>query len=186
MRDTFKLLLIGDSDSQLLACEALCQFPAQLNVAVTINAIPRDGTPESILQRAAALGELWRLDFGRLLTEPRLRDFDAIGVFLTGSKISDFRLALGLLPIRERPLLFCGFNGVVLQKFMEGISWRLGYDLIGLSGQRDRDALESMLAGTPFANQRTVLTGMRSQLQAPEDVCPHEQRQRRLVLPSRS
>ena len=182
MRDTFKLLLIGDSDSQLLACEALCQFPAQLNVAVTINAIPRDGTPESILQRAAALGELWRLDFGRLLTEPRLRDFDAIGVFLTGSKISDFRLALGLLPIRERPLLFCGFNGVVLQKFMEGISWRLGYDLIGLSGQRDRDALESMLAGTPFANQRTVLTGMRRQLQAPEDVCPHEQRQRRLVF----
>ena len=83
MRDTFKLLLIGDSDSQLLACEALCQFPAQLNVAVTINAIPRDGTPESILERAAVLGELWRLDFGRLLTEPRLRDFDAIGVFLT-------------------------------------------------------------------------------------------------------
>ena len=45
MTGPFKLLLIGDSDSQLLACEALCRFPSELNVQVTINAIPRDGTP---------------------------------------------------------------------------------------------------------------------------------------------
>ena len=134
MNGPFKLLLIGDSDSQLLACEALCRFPSELNIQVTINAIPREGTPDSILQRAAALGDLWRLDMGQLLTHPALRHFDAIGVYLTGSKISDFRLALGLLPSRERPLLFCGFNGVVLEKFMEGMSWRLGYDLVCLSG----------------------------------------------------
>ena len=125
MKRPFRLLLIGDSDSQLLACEALCRFPSALNVQVTINAIPREGTPALILERAAALGDLWRLELGQLLTHPQLRQFDAIGVFLTGSKISDFRLSLGLLPNRERPLLFCGFNGVVLEKFMEGMSWRL-------------------------------------------------------------
>ena len=27
MTQPFRLLLIGDSDSQLLACEALCRFP---------------------------------------------------------------------------------------------------------------------------------------------------------------
>jgi hypothetical protein len=48
MTGPFKLLLIGDSDSQLLACEALCRFPSELNVQVTINAIPRDGTPDAI------------------------------------------------------------------------------------------------------------------------------------------
>ena len=80
--------------------------------------------------------------------------FDAIGVFLTGSKISDVRLALGLLPAGERPLLFCGFNGVVLEKFIEGMSWRLGYDLICLNGPRDRDAmLERMVSTTPFRRQ---------------------------------
>ena len=61
----------------------------------------------------------------------------------------------------ERPLLFCGFNGVVLDHFIEGVSWRLGYDLICLSGPRDRDALEQLVSGTPFAQQRTVLTGLR-------------------------
>ena len=42
---------------------------------------------------------------------------------------------------------------------IEGVSWRLGYDLICLSGPRDQDALEQLVAGTPFAKQRTVLTG---------------------------
>ena len=182
MSDLFKLLLIGDSDSQLLACEALCRFPSDLNVQVTINAIPREGTPDSILQRAAALGDLWRLDMGQLLTHPELRHFDAIGVYLTGSKISDFRLALGLLPSRERPLLFCGFNGVVLEKFMEGMSWRLGYDLVCLSGPRDREALDRMLEGSPFAGQRTVLTGLHRQEISDDQLLDQEQRRKQLVF----
>ena len=45
------LLLIADSDSQLLACEALCTAPTTLNVHWTINVIPRDGTPQALLQR---------------------------------------------------------------------------------------------------------------------------------------
>ena len=51
MSRPFRLLLIGDSDSQLLACESLCRFPAELAVEVTINAIPRNGTPAAILKR---------------------------------------------------------------------------------------------------------------------------------------
>jgi len=182
MTRAFKLLLIGDSDSQLLACEALCRFPEGLNVAVTINAIPRDGTPEAILQRAAALGELWRLDMGRLLTHPKLLQFDAIGVYLTGSKISDFRQALGLMATNQRPLLFCGFNGVVLEKFIEGMSWRLGYDLIALNGPRDQDAMGQMLADTPFEGQPTVLTGLHRQNLDLADLQPRQQRKKQLVF----
>jgi hypothetical protein len=182
MRPPFKLLLIGDSDSQLLACETLCRFPSELNVQVTINAIPREGTPELILQRAAALGDLWRLEMGQLLTHPELHQFDAIGVYLTGSKISDFRVALDLLPSRQRPLLFCGFNGVVLEKFMEGMSWRLGYDLICLSGPRDREAMERMLKGSPFAGQRTVLTGLHRQNTSDQALLSQEQRRKQLVF----
>jgi len=181
MTHPFRLLLIGDSDSQLLACEALCRFPEDLAVEVTINAIPRDGTPEPILRRAENLGRLWRLEMGQLLMHPDLMQFDAIGVFLTGSKISDVRLALGLLPAGERPLLFCGFNGVVLEKFMEGMCWRLGYDLICLNGLRDREALERMVSTTPFRRQRTVITGLQrsNALASPPD---RADRSRQLVF----
>ena len=182
MSKPFRLLLIGDSDSQLLACEALCRFPDQLNVAVTINAIPRAGTPEEILKRAQELGTLWRFEMGQLLTHPALLQFDAIGVYLTGSKISDFRQALSLRPKRDRPLLFCGFNGVVLEKFAEGISWRLGYDLIGLSGPRDQDALDQIVAGTPFEQQATVLTGLRRNDSRATPPLPRKQRPKQLVF----
>ncbi len=182
MNSPFRLLLVADSDSQLLACEALCQFPKHLKVDVTINAIPRDGTPKSILQRAQELGTLWLFDMGKLLRHPDLHQFDAIGVYLTGSKISDFRLALSLLSKSVRPLLFCGFNGVVLEKFMEGMSWRLGYDLICLNGPRDQHALQQMLIGSPFAEQPTVLTGLRRNSRNGTTLTPHNKRPRQMVF----
>ena len=182
MNTQFRLLLIGDSDSQLLACEALCQFPDQLNVDITINAVPRIGTPEAILKRVSAVGKLWRFDMGQLLTHPELHLFDAIGVYLTGSKISDFRMALSLLSRSVRPLLFCGFNGVVLEKFVEGMSWRIGYDLICLNGPRDRDALERMLLGSPFSDQPTVMTGLRRNNEPGTMPIPHDRRPLQMVF----
>ena len=178
-RPTLKLLLVADSDSQLLACEALCSAPTALNVHWTINVIPRDGTPQALLERLAQRATLHRQSLAQLLRDRRLQGFDAIGVFLTGSKLNDIRLALQRNP--QRPLLFCGFNGVVLDHFIEGLSWRLGYDLICLSGPRDQDALEQLVAGTPFAQQRTVLTGLRRNAPSP-DLAPLSQRPRRLVF----
>jgi len=182
MNNGFRLLLIGDSDSQLLACEALCQFPESLAVDITINAIPREGTPEDVLQRAKAKGTLWRFEIGQLLTHPELLRFDAIGVYLTGSKISDFRLALSMLSKDVRPLLFCGFNGVVLEKFQEGMSWRLGYDLICLNGPRDQFELDQMLMGSPFVGQTTVLTGLKRNGEAIRPKTIRQSRRKQLVF----
>ena len=176
---TLHVLLIADSDSQLLACEALCSAPTALNVHWTFSVIPRDGTPQALLQRLAERGTLRHQSLARLLRDRRLQRFDAIGVFLTGSKINDIRLALQRS--RQRPLLFCGFNGVVLDHFIEGVSWRMGYDLICLSGPRDRDTLEQLVSGTPFAQQRTVLTGLRRNAPC-TDCTPLAERSRRLVF----
>ena len=178
-RPTLNILFIADSDSQLLACEALCSAPSELSVHWSINVIPRDGTPQALLQRLSQKATLRHQSLAQLLRDRRLQSFDAIGVFLTGSKLNDIRLALQ----REgqRPLLFCGFNGVVLEHFIEGVSWRLGYDLICLSGPRDQEALSQLVAGTPFDQQRTVLTGLRRNAPCP-DLVPVVQRPRRLVF----
>ena len=173
------VLLIADSDSQLLACEALCSAPTELNVQWSISVIPRDGTPRALLQRLAQRASLRHQGLTQLLRDRRLKDFDAIGVFLTGSKINDIRLAIQR--DRNPPLLFCGFNGVVLDHFIEGVSWRLGYDLICLSGPRDQNALAQLVAGTPFEQQRTILTGLRRNATTP-DLIPLHERPRRLVF----
>ena len=180
MTDPLRLLLIADSDSQLLACDALCRFSDDQPVALTINVIPREGTPQALLGRMGQRGTLWHQELAPLLRDPRILEMDAIGVFLTGSKLNDIRLALDRLG--KRPLLFCGFNGVVLEHFVEGISWRLGYDLICLSGPRDQERLSQMLAHTPFRHQRTVLTGLRRNTPGHQPLIARAQRPKRLVF----
>ena len=180
MTAPLRLLLIADSDSQLLACDALCRFSADQPVALTINVIPREGTPKALLDRMGQRGTLWHQELAPLLRDPRILEMDAIGVFLTGSKLNDIRLALDRLG--KRPLLFCGFNGVVLEHFVEGISWRLGYDLICLSGPRDQERLSQLLAHTPFRHQRTVLTGLRRNTPGHQPLIARAQRPKRLVF----
>ena len=180
MTASLRLLLIADSDSQLLACDALCRFSADQPVALTINVIPREGTPQALLDRMGQRGTLWHQELAPLLRDPRILEMDAIGVFLTGSKLNDIRLALDRLG--KRPLLFCGFNGVVLEHFVEGISWRLGYDLICLSGPRDQERLSQLLAHTPFRHQRTVLTGLRRNTPGHQPLIARAQRPKRLVF----
>ena len=180
MTDPLRLLLIADSDSQLLACDALCRFSDDQPLALTINVIPREGTPQALLDRMGQRGTLWHQELAPLLRDPRILQMDAIGVFLTGSKLNDIRLVLDRLG--KRPLLFCGFNGVVLEHFVEGISWRLGYDLICMSGPRDQERLSQLLANTPFRHQRTVLTGLRRNTPGHQPLIARAQRPKRLVF----
>ena len=76
MTQPFRLLLIGDSDSQLLACEALCRFPEHLHVEVTIIPFPEERQP--ILRRAEDWARLAVPD-GPVGEQPALLQFDAIG-----------------------------------------------------------------------------------------------------------
>jgi hypothetical protein len=160
---TLKLLLVADSDSQLLACQALADAVRGLGGAVTVNAIPKPGTPAGVLTALERSGPLWSMSTSRLLADPRLEAFDAIGVYLTGSKLAEFRSTYRLSRQRQRQRLrplFCGFNGVVLERFEEAIAWRLGYDLICLNGPRDQARLDLLLRHTPFHGQRSVITGL--------------------------
>jgi len=182
------LLLIADSDSQLLACQALAQALRECGACVTINAIPREGTPQAVIDALKRGGELWSQTTAQLLRDRRLADFSAIGVYLTGSKLAEFRSSYHRsCEQRQREVLplFCGFNGVVLERFEEAIAWRLGYDLICLNGPRDQARLEQVLRHTPFAAQHTVLTGLSRQggqaPAAPPQVQP-QMRERQLVF----
>lgn len=184
------LLLIADSDSQLLAAQALAEATRGLGAAVTINAIPREGTPPAVLAALERGGPLWRQTLAQLLADPRLDQFSAIGVYLTGSKLAEFRSVYRTnRQQRRRPLrpLFCGFNGVVLERFEEAIAWRLGYDLICLNGPRDQQRLEQLLRHTPFRDQRSVVTGLRRQgpstpAPATGSLAADEERPRQLVF----
>jgi hypothetical protein len=182
---SLRLLLIADSDSQLLACQALARTAGEEDLRISVNAIPRPGTPAAVLAALGEVGPVWGLSVNQLLADHRLDQFDAIGVYLTGSKLAEFRSTYHLTrQQRQRPIrpLFCGFNGVVLERFEEAIAWRLGYDLICLNGPRDQARLEMLLRHTPFRAQRSVLTGLGRNRQR---ACSHSkapERPQRLVF----
>lgn len=182
---TRRLLLVADSDSQLLACQALARCGGEQEVQITVNAIPRAGTPTAILAALRSMGPLWELELRQLLADPRLDQFEAIGVYLTGSKLAEFRSCYHSTRHslqRPRRALFCGFNGVVLERFEEAIAWRLGYDLICLNGPRDQARLRQFLDDTPFGSQRCVLTGLGRNRNPSSRPSPTAARPRRLVF----
>ena len=71
---------------------------------------------------------------------------------------------------------------MVLEKFLEGMSWRLGYDLISLSGPRDREAMERMIQHTPFDQQRSVLVGLRRNGSTERAPLPRSERPKQLLF----
>jgi hypothetical protein len=182
---SLRVLLIADSDSQLLACQALARTAGEQDVEISVNAIPRQGTPAAVLAALGEIGPVWGLTMTQLLADRRVDQFDAIGVYLTGSKLAEFRSCYHLSrQQRQRPLrpLFCGFNGVVLERFEEAIAWRLGYDLICLNGPRDQARLDMLLRHTPFGQQRCVLTGLGRNRQRISHAAAPQERPRRLVF----
>jgi hypothetical protein len=182
---SLRLLLIADSDSQLLACQALARSCEEQNVQISVNAIPRAGTPAAVLAALREIGPVWGLTVPQLLADRRLDQFDAIGVYLTGSKLAEFRSSYHStrqpLGGARRPL-FCGFNGVVLERFEEAIAWRLGYDLICLNGPRDQARMDMLLRHTPFSQQRSVLTGLGRNRNRSSSATMTADRPRRLVF----
>lgn len=91
MNAKLRVLLIGDSDSQLHYCHALTQTRERESLDFTLNIVPREGTPDHLLSQFETISRIWHYRLDRLLRQPSLADFDAIGVFLTGSQIAGFR-----------------------------------------------------------------------------------------------
>lgn len=121
------------------------------------------GPTDGVLERVAGRFEMAERSLGALAAEDDAFAYDAIGVFATGSRVALFRHTAALAAeVRggPRPALFCGFNGLVLGRFEEGVAWRLGFDQICLNGPRDLDALKAFVATSDFAAQPVVTTGI--------------------------
>lgn len=132
-----QVCLVFDSDSQYFACRNLVDWFRKAGWSVKFAVLGEFRPPATAgvanleIIRIDDLDELWKL--------PQTAGVDAIGAYLPGSKLR--RLWHGaeahFLQKGTRPLLFTGYNGVVLQKFQDGISWRGGYDLIALNSIED-------------------------------------------------
>lgn len=165
-----RILFACDLDSQVFGALPLAlAFRARgWTVAFSIHgASELSDTARNTLGDRFDLMDGW---LGELAVSRRVYEFDAVGVYATGSRIARFRHDIALAArVRggPRPALICGFNGLVYEKFEEGLAWRLGYDQICLNGPRDHDAFKDFIAGTPFEAQSATIVGLRRRTDAP-------------------
>lgn len=165
-----RVLLACDLDSQVFGALPLALAFAARGWGVTFAIESVRALPQPLLERLTRDFSIIERSIGALPSEDVLFEHDAVGVFVTGSRLALFRHFLELsarVKMRPRPAIFCGFNGLVFEKFEEGLAWRLGYDVIGLNSPRDRDAFLDFVHDTDFAEQPAVVVGLRRKTDTP-------------------
>ncbi len=142
-------ILFADSDSQVFGAMSHATGFASAGWHVVFATVDPDGLPETALARIAGYDRI-TVALDELPHHPAVREAGALGIFATGSKLAAFRRALEEACAtwgegEARPAIFTGYNGLVYEKFEEGLAWRLGYDFIALNGERDRRAAVAFL-----------------------------------------
>ena len=158
------VLFACDLDSQVFGALPLARAFAKRGWKAVFALDPTRSLPATVAAQLAGEFEVLSRPISSLPCEDDAYAYDAIGVYVTGSRLALFRhtleLAARIKPGR-RPALFCGFNGLVFQKFEEGVAWRLGYDVMCLNGPRDADDFIDFVQGSGYAEQPFAVVGLR-------------------------
>jgi hypothetical protein len=138
LAETRLVCLVFDSDSQYFACRNLVPYFSRAGWRlkfIVLGSFDYAGMAEAGIEilRVASMAELKKL--------PELLACDVIGPYLSGSKLRSIWSVVNgyFAETGTRPLLFCGYNGLIIQGFEDGVSWRTGYDLIALNSPEDRN-----------------------------------------------
>ena len=156
--------LFCDSDSQIFGALPHGEAFQQKGWRVRFVLDNMETMPDEVLQKVNEHFDVVNTTFVQFLQEKFVKDSDVVGVFSYGSRIHNFRNqfeATCQYYGERRPGIFTGFNGLVYEKFEEGLSWRLGYDVISVNGQRDLTLLKEFLRNTEYENQPVVVTGLK-------------------------
>lgn len=145
-----RVFLIFDSDSQYFACKSLVPQFLRSGWVVEFVILGDFKTPDTnelsgvSVTRVETVDDVWAV--------PNLGACDAIGAYLPGSRLRIiWNQACAYYESHgRRPLLFTGYNGVVLERFEDGISWRSGFDIIALNSPEDLEKANA------FAGHSTI------------------------------
>lgn len=160
-----RLGLICDGEPGLTACQRLGRALAHEGAAVTlISTAPPGGRPTAAGDTSEqALGWLPLAPLAAA-TSDLVQGLDALGVFLEGSALQEFRAAhrqAAALRGQSPCLLFTGpVRPLCGDALMADLLPRLGYDLIAVQGEAQRQELEWLLRSCGRSGQAHTLLGL--------------------------
>jgi len=157
-----RLCVYADLDSQIYGSLGPARTFRNRGWQVAFNIPNEKKIPSTLLRDVRKDYPVMSLGAESFALHPLVFETDALLVLAVGSTIAQIRRDIQLVyAIRERrPLLVTGFNGIVFEKFEEGLSWRLGYDLVYLNSPADLAKATRFLDGTQYASQPFVIAGL--------------------------
>lgn len=159
------LLFVADSTSQLRPAWLVAkQLGQTLGLSVRCNIVPNESIrAQSQLDEIGVSAPTTNWSIANLVEQPKFFDNDVVVAFLAASRIFRLRrhveLSLSRRPRQSRPLLVTGYNGVVFEKHLEGLAWRLGYDFICVNSKRDERIFSEYLQALGRTPETLVRTG---------------------------
>ncbi|QFT34375.1 hypothetical protein FIV00_28025 [Labrenzia sp. THAF82] len=157
-----KLGLLIDSDSQYFGTRAIAGHFLGVGWQVDYIVPELKAFPEALVKELKANHSLVEASLDQFCFSDEIASFAAVGCYSRGSQIRRFQrnVAYHHQVTGSRPYIFSGYNGVVYEKYEEGIFWRCGYDSICVNGPRDVDLFTAILAGTIARDQKLIPLGL--------------------------
>ncbi|MEJ8476993.1 DUF6716 putative glycosyltransferase [Roseibium algae] len=191
-----KIAIFINSDSQYFGIKAIAQFFVDAGWDLDLLIPNLNSFPDIVLSDIQAKYNFIEADVDRLCFTIGGNNYNVIGCYSSGSTIRRLQRNISLLykETGTRPFIFTGYNGVVYEKYEEGIYWRCGYDVICVNGQRDVELFQSILAGTVCNDQKLYALGInkphnylpttpkKSVVFAEQVIVPHSKKNRRLFF----
>lgn len=160
-----RLIFVADSESQVIPAYRLAEYFQDQGWDITGYIVQSKNAPSR--RQIISGGVYCSLQAGslkHLFEQESLFACDAICVLLPGSGLYGFlhlfQDALRVRNLSRRPLLLTGYNGVVYEKHLEGLLWRVGYDVIAVNSRSDRARFTSELADLGIRDQAVICTGL--------------------------
>lgn len=162
---TRRLLFVGDSESQIVPAFKMARRFAARNWTIVGNIVPGKSHPTR--RQLAANGidcPLSTLTVHQLFEREVVWGFDAIVVMLPGSATLNFRTRMEsellMRSMHSRPIIITGYNGVVYERHLEGLLWRVGYDYITVNSRRDLRLFSEQLERLGASAESLISTGI--------------------------
>lgn len=162
-----KLGLLIDSDSQFFGTRGIAAHFRDIGWQVDYVIPDLAAFPAPLVRELESGHSLVNASLDQLCFTEDLDSYAAIGCFSRGSQIRRFQRNIAHLHQKtgRRPYIFTGYNGVVYEKYEEGIFWRCGYDSVCVNGPRDVDLFRAVLAGTLAQDQKIIPLGLNKPVQ---------------------
>ena len=159
---SISILCVSDSDTRMKWTAKVAGGFAHLEPTVKVASLATEALPtQRQLEENQIPYEHFAVGLDEFFTNPVFMEFDVIIANMVGTKLFRLQDAIAdyAAQAERRPVLVVGYAGVVYEKHVEGLLWRVGADIICVNSAHDHDLFSRVMDAVGLDTAALVRTG---------------------------